>query len=91
MGMTITEKIFAASSKREKVTPGENLWLNVDVLMTHDVCGPPTFAIWKKEFGDKAKIWDKSKLVIFPDHYIFTSNEHANRKCKDTQRVCCRT
>jgi 3-isopropylmalate/(R)-2-methylmalate dehydratase large subunit len=79
MGMTITEKIFAASSKRDKVTPGENLWLDVDVLMTHDVCGPPTFSIWKKEFGDKAKIWDKNKLVIFPDHYIFTNNEHANR------------
>jgi 3-isopropylmalate/(R)-2-methylmalate dehydratase large subunit len=79
MGMTITEKIFAASSKREKVVPGENLWLDVDVLMTHDVCGPPTFAIWKKEFGDKAKIWDKNKVVIFPDHYIFTKNEHANR------------
>ena len=79
MGMTITEKIFAASSKQEKVVPGENLWLDVDVLMTHDVCGPPTFAIWKKEFGDKAKIWDKNKVVIFPDHYIFTKNEHANR------------
>jgi 3-isopropylmalate/(R)-2-methylmalate dehydratase large subunit len=79
MGMTITEKIFAASSKREKLIPGENVWLNVDVLMTHDVCGPPTIAIWKKEFGEKAEIWDKNKLVIFPDHYIFTKNEHANR------------
>jgi 3-isopropylmalate/(R)-2-methylmalate dehydratase large subunit len=79
MGMTITEKILAKSAKRKKVTPGENVWLNVDVLMTHDVCGPPTIAIWKKEFGEKAKIWDKQKLVIFPDHYIFTKNLQANR------------
>ena len=79
MGMTITEKILAESAKRPRVVPGENVWLNVDVLMTHDVCGPPTFAIWKKEFGEKAKIWDKKKLVIFPDHYIFTKNSHANR------------
>jgi 3-isopropylmalate/(R)-2-methylmalate dehydratase large subunit len=79
MGMTITEKILAESAKRLRVIPGENVWLNVDVLMTHDVCGPPTFAIWKKEFGEKAKIWDKKKLVIFPDHYIFTKNPHANR------------
>jgi 3-isopropylmalate/(R)-2-methylmalate dehydratase large subunit len=43
------------------------------------VCGPPTIAIWKKEFGGKAKIFDKEKLVIFPDHYIFTQNVHANR------------
>ncbi len=79
MGMTITEKIFAKASGKSKVTPGESVWLNVDVLMTHDVCGPPTVAIWKKEFGEKAKVWDKNKLVIFPDHYIFTKNPQANR------------
>lgn len=79
MGMTITEKILAKSAKKNKVIPGESIWLDVDVLMTHDVCGPPTISIWKNEFGEKAKIWDKDKLVIFPDHYIFTKNVHANR------------
>lgn len=79
MGMTITEKIMAKSAGKSKVTPGENIWLKVDVLMTHDVCGPPTIDIWKREFGEKAKIWDKNKLVIFPDHYIFTKNTQANR------------
>lgn len=79
MGMTITEKIFSKAAGKSKITPGENVWLNVDVLMTHDVCGPPTIEIWKKEFGKNAKVWNKDKLVIFPDHYIFTSNPHANR------------
>jgi len=79
MGMTLTEKIMAKSSGKNKVVPGENVWLNVDTLMTHDVCGPPTIQIWKTEFGEKAKIWDKNKLVVFPDHYIFTANVHANR------------
>jgi 3-isopropylmalate/(R)-2-methylmalate dehydratase large subunit len=79
MGMTITEKILAKSAGKDFVKPGENIWLNVDVLMTHDVCGPPTIGIWKNEFGKKAKIWDKEKLVIFPDHYIYTANKHANR------------
>ena len=79
MGQTITEKILAKSAGRTSVKPGENIWLNVDVLMTHDVCGPPTIDIWKKEFGADAKIGDKDKLVIFPDHYIFTANKHANR------------
>ena len=79
MGMTITEKILAKSARRAYLEPGENVWLNVDVLMTHDVCGPPTIGIWKNEFKEKAKIWNKDKLVIFPDHYIFTKNSHANR------------
>ncbi|HGY54116.1 MAG TPA: homoaconitate hydratase family protein [Caldithrix abyssi] len=79
MPMTITEKILAKASGRDAVKPGENIWLNVDTLMTHDVCGPPTIQIWKDEFGGQAKIWDKQKLVIFPDHYIFTNDPHANR------------
>ncbi|MEW6653118.1 MAG: aconitase family protein, partial [Bacteroidota bacterium] len=79
MAMTITEKIMAKAANRSFVTPGETVWLDVDVLMTHDVCGPPTISIWKKEFGEQAKVWDKQKLVIFPDHYIFTKNVHANR------------
>lgn len=79
MGMTITEKIFAKSSQKENVTPGESVWLNVDVLMTHDVCGPPTIQIWKDNFGEEATVWDKNKLVILPDHYIFTQNKLANR------------
>ncbi len=79
MPMTITEKILAKAARKKSVTPGENIWLNVDTLMTHDVCGPPTIQIWKDEFGEKARIWDKNKLVIFPDHYIYTSDKHAIR------------
>ncbi len=77
--MTITEKILARAAGKTSVSPGENIWIKVDTLMTHDVCGPPTFQIWKREFGEKARIWDKEKVVIFPDHYIFTRDQHANR------------
>ena len=77
--MTITEKIFARASGKEYVKPGESVWLNVDTLMTHDVCGPPTFQIWQREFGAGAQIWDKEKVVIYPDHYIFTTDKFANR------------
>src|SRR4030042_5724124 len=79
MAMTITEKIFAKASGKRNVQPGENVWLNVDILMTHDVCGPPTIEIWKKEFGKKARIWDKDKLVVMPDHFIFMENVSAKR------------
>ncbi len=79
MSMTITEKILAKHSGRNSVQPGDNVWLDVDVLMTHDVCGPGTFGIFKREFGANAKVWDKEKLVVIPDHYIFTADTHANR------------
>jgi selenophosphate synthase len=54
--MTLTQKILARASDRPYVAPGENVWVNTDVLMTHDVCGPGTIGIFKKEFGEKAKV-----------------------------------
>ena len=79
MSMTITEKILARHAGRDRVAPGENIWIDVDILMTHDVCGPPTIDIFKREFGAEATVWDRDKVVIMPDHYIFTANHHANR------------
>ncbi|XZN94046.1 MAG: 3-isopropylmalate dehydratase large subunit [Microcoleus sp.] len=79
MGMTLTEKILAKASGRSKVEPGENIWVETDVLMTHDVCGPGTIGVFKKEFGDNAKVWNPDKIVLIPDHYIFTNDERANR------------
>ena len=80
--MTITEKILARHCGRSRVVPGESVWVDVDILMTHDVCGPPTVDIFKREFGAEAQVWDKYKLVILPDHYIFTKNHHANRNVR---------
>lgn len=79
MGMTLTEKILARASGRSSVEPGENIWVNVDLLMTHDVCGPGTIGVFKREFGQDAKVWDPEKIVLIPDHYIFTADERANR------------
>jgi 3-isopropylmalate/(R)-2-methylmalate dehydratase large subunit len=47
--------------------------------MTHDVCGPGTIGVFKREFGADAKIWDAKKVVIIPDHYIFTADSMSNR------------
>ncbi len=79
MGMTLTEKIVARAAGRSSVKPGENVWVNVDLLMTHDVCGPGTIGVFKREFGQDAKVWDTEKIVLIPDHYIFTADERANR------------
>ncbi|QEL15718.1 3-isopropylmalate dehydratase large subunit [Limnoglobus roseus] len=77
--MTLTEQVLAKAAGRDAVAPGDNIWVNVDVLMTHDVCGPGTIGIFKKHFGQDAKVWDREKVVIIPDHYIFTKDAMANR------------
>ncbi|MFA6546982.1 MAG: 3-isopropylmalate dehydratase large subunit, partial [Limisphaerales bacterium] len=61
------------------VQAGDNIWVKADVLMTHDVCGPGTIGVFKREFGKTAKVWDKQRVVIIPDHYIFTADSMSNR------------
>lgn len=79
MASTITEKVLARAAGVEHVTPGDNLWVNVDVLMTHDVCGPGTIGVFQREFGRHARVWSRDKVVILPDHYIFTADEKSRR------------
>jgi 3-isopropylmalate/(R)-2-methylmalate dehydratase large subunit len=77
--MTLTEKILARGSGRSHVAAGENVWVEADILLTHDVCGPGSIGVFKREFGERAKVWDPKKIVIIPDHYIFTADRLSNR------------
>ncbi|GMU24684.1 MAG: 3-isopropylmalate dehydratase large subunit [Phycisphaerae bacterium] len=79
MGMTVTERILARHAGKSQVEAGDNIWVNVDVLMTHDVCGPGTIGVFKEHFGEKARVWDPDRVVIIPDHYIFTADTKAHR------------
>ena len=77
--MTLTEKLLARAAGKARVEAGDNIWVNADVLMTHDVCGPGTIGVFKREFGAAAKVWDRNRVVIIPDHYIFTADSKSNR------------
>ncbi len=77
--MTLTEKILARAAGKAEVQAGDNVWVKADVLMTHDVCGPGTIGVFKREFGAHAKVWDRNRVVIIPDHYIFTADSKSNR------------
>ncbi|MGH7973248.1 MAG: 3-isopropylmalate dehydratase, partial [Limisphaerales bacterium] len=77
--MTLTEKILARAAGKTTIQAGDNVWAKADILMTHDVCGPGTIGVFKREFGKTAKVWDRNKVVIIPDHYIFTADSMSNR------------
>lgn len=74
----MTEKILARASEKSQLSPGENVWVNVDVLMTHDVCGPGAIGIFKKEFGEDAKVYILRVAIhrvanfefIYPNEYF---------------------
>ncbi|MGC9453488.1 MAG: 3-isopropylmalate dehydratase large subunit [Phycisphaerae bacterium] len=79
MGMTITQKILARHAGRDAVADGENVWVDVDVLMTNDVIAPQMIGVFESQLGRDAPVWDADKVVFIPDHYIFTADEHAHR------------
>lgn len=89
-GMTLTEKILARHSGRDHVRPGEVIWVEADLLLTHDICGPGIIAVLEQEIGLDFRVWDPEKLVIIPDHYIFTTDPDANRNLEILRRFVAR-
>ncbi|MDI6448760.1 3-isopropylmalate dehydratase large subunit [Anaerobaca lacustris] len=67
MAMTITEKIFARASGQAKVTPGQLVDANIDVVMCHDVTTPPAISMLAERGIDR--VFDPEKIVVTPDHF----------------------
>lgn len=82
MGQTISQKILARASGRESVTPGEIVWAKVDILMSHDPCMPGVASVFKKEFGQQAKIWDPQRFILIPDHFVYSADPQANQNIR---------
>ncbi len=88
MGMTLTEKILARAGNKKEVKPGDFIWAKVDILMTHDPCAPGVIGIFHKEMGKKAKVWDREKIVVTPDHFIYTTDLKANQNIDLIRKFC---
>jgi len=64
---TITEKILAKHAGKE-VKPGEIINVDIDLVMCHDVTTPPAITMLEKM--GVMKVFDKSKIVVTPDHFV---------------------
>ncbi|MEI9474982.1 MAG: 3-isopropylmalate dehydratase large subunit [Deltaproteobacteria bacterium] len=82
-GMTITEKIIARASKRERVRPGEIVNADVDMSMTHARLGNMFFRTFKK-LG--LKVWDPGKMVVLWDHQIPTNSTNTANLAFELER-----
>ena len=69
--MTISEKILARSSDKNKVEPGEIIDAKVDMAMSHD-----NAALVSKVFNEIGvkNVWNPSKIVIILDHRVPANN-----------------
>lgn len=72
-GMTITEKILAHQSGRERITPGELVWPDVYTVMTMDYLGKSTFALC--ESLGVSDVFDKDRVICVSDHLVPPPNQ----------------
>ena len=71
MGMTITEKILCAHTDHQGVRPGMLINAKVDIALGNDITAPIAIAEFRKTGA--AKVFDKGRVVLVPDH--FTPNK----------------
>ena len=71
--MNITEKILARASGRQRVSPDDVIFANVDKVMMHDVSGPGVIKVFdklKKQGVNVDKLWDPAKVWVAEDHFV---------------------
>ena len=67
-GMTITEKIMARASGRDRVVPGELLWADIHTVMTMDYLGATTFEAFAS-LG-VPEVFDRDRVICVSDHLV---------------------
>jgi 3-isopropylmalate/(R)-2-methylmalate dehydratase large subunit len=67
-GQTITEKIMALASGREKVKPGELVFTDVHSIMTIDYIGKSAFDLFNT-LGVK-QVFNKDRIICVTDHLV---------------------
>lgn len=80
MGLTITEKILAAHSGREKVSPGEIIDVRLDLVLANDITGPAAIKEFQK-IG-VGHVFDKDKVTLVADHFVPNKDADSARQCK---------
>lgn len=71
MGMTLTEKILAAASKKETLKEGDFILADINLALANDITGPPAISEFEKMGNEN--VFDKNKIALIPDH--FTPNK----------------
>lgn len=80
MGMTMVEKILAAHSGREEVSPGDLVIANVDLVLGNDVTTPVAIKEFNKIGVDE--VFDKDRVALVPDHFAPNKDINSAQQCK---------
>jgi 3-isopropylmalate/(R)-2-methylmalate dehydratase large subunit len=65
--LTLAEKILAAHSGKDRVSPGEFINVRVDLVLSNDITAP--LAIREFNHLGVNKVFDPKKIIMVPDHF----------------------
>lgn len=80
MGMTMTQKILAASAGLDKVRPGQLIMAKLDLVLGNDVTSPVAIKEFRKIGAQK--VFDTKKVAIVPDHFTPNKDIKSAEQCK---------
>lgn len=80
MGMTMTQKILAAHAGLDKVTAGQLIEADLDLVLGNDVTAP--VAIHEMEKINGKGVFDKDKIALVPDHFTPNKDIKSAEHCK---------
>ncbi len=84
--MTLAEMILAAHCNKEKVSPGEFVEVNVDMVLSNDITGPLAIREFNRIGVDK--VFDAKKVVMVPDHFTPNKDIASAEQAKMVRDFC---
>jgi 3-isopropylmalate/(R)-2-methylmalate dehydratase large subunit len=80
MGMTMTQKILAAHAGMEKVTAGQLIEADLNLVLGNDITSP--VAIHEMEKAAMDEVFDKEKIALVLDHFTPNKDIKSAEHCK---------
>lgn len=80
MGMTMTQKIFAAHAGLPSVKAGDLIEAKLDLVLGNDVTTPVAVGVFDEAGFDR--VFDKNKIAIVLDHYTPCKDIKSAQLCK---------
>src|SRR5690554_1368354 len=80
MGMTMTQKILAAHTGLDKVSAGQLIEVDLDLVLGNDVTAP--VAIKEMEKFKSKQVFDKDKIALVPDHFTPNKDIKSAQNCQ---------
>jgi len=84
--LTLAEKILAAHSDKERVSPGEFINVRVDLILANDITAP--IAIREFQRIGVGKVFAPQKVVMVPDHFMPSKDIASAEQAKLMREFC---